>query len=110
MGYNLYITRAGDWLDAAENPIHEEEWLALVDDDASLSVNGDDYYERQTPDGQLERLHPVEWSEADDGNCFWYDGGAIECKNPSEAWIAKMVEIAQRLGARGVGDEGEEYH
>ena len=46
-----------------------------------------------------------------DGNMAWlYPGsGGIVAKNPDKEILAKMFEIAQALGARVLGDEGEEY-
>lgn len=109
MGYNLYITRASSWLDSKDHPISPAEWQSIIDADATLVTNEADYYQRTGPDGEVKTLHPVEWTESDDGNCLWYDDGAIECKNPSSAWISKMVELARRLNARVLGEGDEEY-
>ncbi len=109
MGYLLYITRAENWLDAAEKPIAQSEWMAVVEADPTLSVNTNDYADYRVEGGRIVRFHPVEWSEADDGNCFWFSNGAVHCKNPSDAWQRKMIELAKRLHARVLGEENEEY-
>lgn len=109
MGYCLYITRADNWLDAKNKPITEEEWLAAVAKDPTLSVNEKDFYEYKLDGGRIKRINPVEWSEAIDGNCFWWQQGAIECKNPSEVWISKMVKLAKDLNAKVLGEANEEF-
>ena len=42
---------------------------------------------------------------------WWFDwrSGEISVKNPDEPAISKMREIAQKLGARVQGDDGEYY-
>jgi hypothetical protein len=110
MGYELYITRASSWLEKEEHPIRPEEWQAIVDTDSTLFVSQEDYYQRTGRDGQIEIFHPIFWTEDKDENCLWYIDGAIECKNPSRAWISKMVEIARRLHARVLGEGDEEYN
>ena len=107
-GYNLYITRAESWLDAADQAITEAEWHAVVAGDPSLTINTASYVDQKVG-GIIKRTHPVEWSGSSDGNAFWYDGGAIECKNPTELWRRKMVELAAQLSARVLGEEDEEY-
>jgi hypothetical protein len=109
MGYNLYITRAPSWLERKDHPISPAEWQAIIDADATLVTNEADYDQHAASDGQLEMIHPTEWTESIDGNCLWHVDGAIECKNPSPTWISKMVEIARRLGAKVLGEEDEEY-
>ncbi|MCI0738943.1 MAG: hypothetical protein L0Y72_07855 [Gemmataceae bacterium] len=109
MGYCLYITRADNWRDAKYQPITAEEWLAVVGKDPTLSVNEKDFYDYKLEGGTTGRIHPVEWSESTDGNCFWWQHGAIECKNPSEAWISKMVNLAKDLHAKVLGEGNEEH-
>lgn len=109
MGYSVYITRAHHWLERAEIPIPKAEWGTVVDADSTLSVKTTDYYDRISRELVVDRGHAVEWSLSDRQECFWYDGGAIECKNPSIQCLAKMVELAELLEARVVGDDGETY-
>ena len=40
---------------------------------------------------------------------FYYWRGKISVKNPSESAIKKMKELASRLDAHVLGDEGEPY-
>jgi hypothetical protein len=109
MGYNLYITRAASWLDRAEHPISDGEWQSIIAADPTLVINESDYSDHAGADGHVQTIHPVEWTASDDDNCLWYGDGAIECKNPSPMWIAKMVDIARQLDARVLGEEDEQY-
>jgi hypothetical protein len=110
MGYDLHITRAKHWTARAEYPITEEEWLAVVAQDPTLSVNEKDYMDYNTDGGQIRRVHPVVWTEAEEqDNCFWWYDGEVTCKNPYDEWIAKAVRLAKELNAKVMGDEGEEY-
>lgn len=105
MGYDLHITRAETWLDASDAPISEAEWMSLVDSDPDLAVSREDWVERRLSDGSIERVHPVLWK----GCALWLLDGEVVTKNPDDSLIAKLVEIAERLGARVLGDEDEEY-
>src|SRR6266436_2386517 len=109
MGYNLYITRAPSSLDYAEHPIPEEEWKAIVETDPSLRISHEDYFERRTDDGRVERINLVIWEDHPDRVPFWFEDGAIQAKNPDEKTVEKMVELARRLNARVLGEEDEEY-
>ena len=40
---------------------------------------------------------------------FWFIDGAVETKNPDEATVKKMVQLAKKLKARVIGEENEEY-
>jgi len=99
MGYDLHIVRG---LDHYENPAHQiaaEEWLAYIKSDPELQLanyNGPNF---ALWSGQSE--YPDPWLD-------WF-GGAIYSKNPDEAIITKMLQIAERLGAQVRGDDGEIY-
>jgi hypothetical protein len=47
----------------------------------------------------------------ENGNWAWFDywNGCIVVKNPDEAILSKMCAIAEKIGARVQGDEGEYY-
>jgi hypothetical protein len=109
MGYHLYITRADTWLEAETNPITRQEWEEVVAADASLAWSTEDYYDRSTDTGSIERLYPVLWLEQPEESAFWYVDGAVETKTPDDRTIVKMIELAEKLGARVVGEEDERY-
>ena len=99
LGYDLHITRAEFWAENAGEEISAEEWLELVDSDSSLTINADNgpyFTELKPTDGQTHRW--LKWSE-----------GNILTTYPDRATLAKMLEIASRLGASVQGDDGERY-
>lgn len=44
-----------------------------------------------------------------ESEALWMDDGELWAKNPSEPFVALMIELAGYLGARVRGDEGETY-
>lgn len=109
MGYDLHITKADRWIDSREHPIVASEWHALVAADRSLQVRTEDFLDYEDDAGQVRRIHPVVWTADPDRPYLWFKDGEITVKFPGEATIAKMKEIAAKLGARVFGDDGEEY-
>jgi hypothetical protein len=98
MGYDLHVTRADTWLDSEATPITFDEWQAYFVTDPSLRSGGE-----ESPECVLWADHPREPFPI-----WWYEG-EVRCKNPDEATVAKLVAIARQLGARVLGDDGEEY-
>jgi hypothetical protein len=98
MDYDLHITRAEFWAESDAEPIAEDEWLRVVDDDPQL---------RSDPKNAGYTLwlgpskHEKPW--------FHWSRGNISTKNPDRPIVAKMLEIANRLGASVQGDDGESY-
>jgi hypothetical protein len=95
MGYDLHITRAKRWSDQ-EPSISADEWLAYVDRDPELQLNGK-YF--------------ALWAGVSRQPDPWFDwsDGHVHTKNPDPAVIAKAIQIASRLGAAVQGDDGEVY-
>jgi hypothetical protein len=100
VGHHLYIHRAAEWHEADRHPIPADEWLAVVAADPQL---------RRDPDKEYLVLWP--------GPCrypggTWFDWfeGRVYTKNPDRPTLAKMLELARRLGARVQGDHGEFYN
>lgn len=99
MGYELHITRRESWHDPDGPEIVATEWLELVDGDPELRLDP-----RNGPHFATCRraAEPEEqWLDWSDGN--------LHTKNPDRWFVCKMIEVASRLEARVVGDEGEEY-
>jgi hypothetical protein len=99
MGYNLHITRGKNWYQNHGHEIMPEEWLAVVHDDPELEIAGENGPYFTIWKGKSKYAEP------------WFDWlkGNVETKNPDEPMIDKMVAIAQRLGAKVQGDDGEVY-
>ncbi|GAA5020183.1 hypothetical protein [Kitasatospora paranensis] len=77
----MHITRRENWWDEAGQGIGAAEWGALVAADPCLAT---------AP--------------------MWFTAGRIVSKNPGDAVIAKMREVAKVLKARIQGDDGEYDH
>jgi hypothetical protein len=68
--------------------------------------------EAKTPDAVLRYENPglAIWTKAPhSGTWFDYRRGRIVVKNPDPEILAKMKQIAGKLRAKVIGDEGEEY-
>jgi hypothetical protein len=111
MGYELHITRAENWWESQDTPIPLADWRALVREDPELEETG--VAEASTPEGRLryENQGLSVWSAHPGGERVWFDwrDGCVIVKNPDEPVIAKMISVAERLGARVQGDDGELY-
>jgi hypothetical protein len=100
MGYELQITRAKHWPGSKSEPITTEEWLGIVERDPELRRSGSH--------GAYFALWNVSAGE-DSGPWLDWNDGEIFAKNPDEALIEKMVQIAKLLRATVQGDDGELY-
>ena len=116
MGYDIHITRAEEWSDSEAAPITLEEWLAYIASDPEMRHDG--FAEARTPRGDVLRIEHeglaiwTAWpGEGRGSGHAWmdYHRGRIVVKNPDKALLAKMCAIAEKLGARVQGDEGETY-
>jgi hypothetical protein len=114
MGYDLKITRAPMGLERNESPISLDEWLEYVASDPEFRL--DNVAEVCASSGQVLRYENpglAVWlpSTLESGSGRWFDfrNGRIVVKNPTDEMIAKMKQVANRLNARVVGDDGEEY-
>ena len=108
MGYDLYITRAKSWLETEQSPIPQSEWDEVVAADAELEISTEDFYERKGARGD-ERFHAIIWTAHRDRVPLWFIDGAIQTKNPDEATVMKMVQIAKKLKARVIDEDDAEY-
>jgi hypothetical protein len=111
MGYDLHITRAESWWESKDTPVALADWRALVKEDPELEETG--VAEASTPEGRLryENEGLSVWSAHPEGQPVWFDwqDGCVVVKNPDEPTIAKMIRLAERLGAHVQGDDGERY-
>ena len=113
MGYDLHITRKDDWSDDDENrEIALPEWLAYIEADPDLVLS--DAYRIKVLRSETEsQVAPgyCDWTAHPSKEAWWfaYSSGCIETKNPDEDVIKKMLSIAEALGAKVQGDDGEIY-
>ena len=115
MGYDIHITRRASWWDENGPVITQEEWETYIAADPELRLDG--YIEGATTSGATLRMEDpgiAVWTthprlEEHGGWISLDEDGNIVVKNPDEAFLRKMWQIAQALGARVIGDEGETY-
>lgn len=100
MGYDLHITRAGDWAESEQMPITADEWLAVVAADPELRIDD--------RNGPYFAVWPGPCSYPEGGWFDWFEG-RISTKNPDRAILGKMLQLAHTLRAVVQGDEGELY-
>jgi len=99
MGYDLHITRADHWPDSAIYPISLQEWIAVADDEPRLEKHQPD--DRPPVYGYLD-------SEGRGWALSWREGLITVWKGYEAA--AALAVLAEKLGARLVGDDSEEYY
>ena len=100
MGYDIHITRAkGFFRDNEQCQITDDEWLSYVKSDSELRLAGDNGAYFATWSGKSQHSEPwFDWSR-----------GNIYTKNPDPPIIEKAIYIADKLGAKVQGDDGEVY-
>lgn len=109
MGFDVYITRARTFLKTKDHPIAQQEWDQIVSQDPTLKPSTEDYYDRRSECGGVERFHPVLWTAHPNLPPLWLIDGAIETKSPDTRTMLKMAELAQRLGANLLDEEDGWY-
>ena len=116
MGYELHITRAAHWTENETAPISLKEWGDYVAADPEMRM--DNFAEATMAQGDTIRIEEegiAVWTAYSGhgigGNMAWFRHwrGEITVKNPDREIIDKMKQIAEVLGARVMGDEGELY-
>jgi hypothetical protein len=116
MGYEVHITRAELWTDSDVVPIRLEEWLAYVEHDPEMRLDG--FAEAQTTAGDWIRVDDesmsvwTKWSKHGVGGSMawfsWFEGGVGVC-HPDKEILDKMRQIAAYFHANVIGDDGEKY-
>jgi len=109
MGYEVHIRRKD-----GENPINIKEWLsyAATDDELTLTNN----ISITLPNGMnlgMSGEGMAVWKTEVDGEeyetTFMFRDEGISARYAGDFQIIKMKEIAEKLRAIVVGDEGEQY-
>ena len=118
MGHDLHITRKDDWSDTDGPAITREEWLDYVGGDKSMRpereavvVANERGEEFSVQDETLATWK--DWPNRKDGKSaalLWYSAGNIVATNPDDLMIQKMFLIADALGGKLQGDDGEIYN
>jgi len=106
MGYDLHIVRTEQWTDSLSAPVTKSDVDYLIALDDSLSWSTADYTDMKEADGSIIRYFDINWKGEP---VFWWFRSEIICKNPSDAQILKLAEMANALGALLIGDDDERY-
>ena len=115
--YDIHITKRTEWSDKSGPAITLEDWKKLLAADSEMRLDG--AAEAVTPDGKKLRVENeglavwIKWSKHgrnDNMAWFYYFEGDVTVKNPDKEIFGKMFRIAEKLGARLQGDEGEFYN
>jgi hypothetical protein len=99
MGYDFHIIRKEHWADDEGPRISLDEWIVYAATDTDVKPDSDN----PGAENWLVTNH--------DDACpiWWDDSGEVVAKNPNQWVVKKMVAIANPLGARVLGDDGEVY-
>jgi hypothetical protein len=109
LAYSLHIHRRTDWSDRGPD-ITFAEWQALCEADPTLNLT-QVATARNPRTGEVIEIRAEGMARWDGPVTAWFnlDRGCITVDSAQDAVIAKASEIAERLGARVQGDEGEFY-
>ncbi|HHR6078064.1 TPA: hypothetical protein ACS7ZY_000385 [Providencia alcalifaciens] len=88
-----------DWIDSEINPLDSDEWLAFVEQDPELEINGVNGAFNATWFGNS--IYDTPWLE--------WDNGRIYTKWPDTALYIKMLDIAKKLNAKVMDGEDNLY-
>jgi hypothetical protein len=100
MGYDLHITRKEDWFSETGPDITHSEWECYISEDPSV-----------IHDPQNDNKSYLILRESGSWPLWWKGAtGEIYTKNPEIDVVVKMVAIAEQLGAKVQGDDGEVYN
>jgi hypothetical protein len=99
MAYDVHITRAEFWAENEGYEISLEEWRRYVAFDIEIE-----------PDPQNSSTDFLFFRHPIGPVPLWWESGQVYAKNPDKLMIQKMIEIAEKLGARVQGDDGELYN
>jgi hypothetical protein len=105
VGYDIFIERS-----PGEPGITEAAWNNVVENDPELAPEENEWREYRTEEG-TRLAHATRWSgDPESPNAFfWFSGGRIRMNAPNRPQLLKAERLAEALGARVVGEEGEAY-
>ncbi len=117
MGYDVHITRKGDWSDTEGPMITREEWLDYVGGDKSMKLEREAIVSNDRGDAFSVSNETLavwkDWPARVEGKneaWMWHAAGNVMAKNPDAEMLRKMFLIADALAAKLQGDEGEIYN
>jgi hypothetical protein len=99
MGYDFHITRKEHWADDKGPRISLDEWIVYAATGTDIKPDSDN----PGAENWMVTNHDVACP------LWWDDSGEVVAKNPDQWVVERMVAIANALGARVLGDDGEVY-
>lgn len=96
MGYQITITRGDE--NSEDGLISVEEWLRFVETDNELYVVDTN-----------EPFPVVKWLRGNMSADFFWEEAGIWSWSPENLTVSKMIEIAGKLGANVVGEDGTRF-
>jgi len=97
-GYELYIIKSDNLVDAEDNPIDQQTWETFAANQPELVTCG------SVGDAIVRCLHSQK------GPSMWWQAGKVRVKGMrTRQEISEIVRIATRFGARVQGDDEEFY-
>lgn len=117
MSYEVHITRKEDWSDQEGPVITRDDWVSYIAIDKSLELDGDRAakVDPRVASGAKDPTHTrwKDWPGRADGEreaWMWLENGNVVVSDADAAFRRKLFLIADSLGARLVGDDGETYN
>jgi hypothetical protein len=109
MGYEVHIYRKTNWDIDEPSDISLDEWLSYIESDSEIEL---EHPNTENPNQVSGFCYWINSPDPEPGNPPWfnYGHGHISTKWTDQSTISKMVEIANKLNARVMGDEGEFYN
>ncbi|MCU6793785.1 hypothetical protein OB236_16895 [Paenibacillus sp. WQ 127069] len=114
MGYDLNITRAKYTFESKENRITLKEWESYITIDPDLELQEE--VSQTLPNGQVLSMKSegmASWNYNGNPVMLVYSDGHIRVRfhpfGEEPEYISKLKSIANKLHARLLGDEQEEY-
>lgn len=109
MGYEVHVVRRKDFENyEEESNITMEEWKHLVESSPELTW---EQFDGDTKPLDYKYCYWLAHPEQDDTNRPWFDyyGGSINTKWTDPPCMKLLLRIAEQLGGRLEGDDGEVY-
>ncbi len=106
MAYDIHIIKANSWAETRHQPVTPYDLDVLFEADPELEWSVSDTYVKPDDFDRLTRCYVIKWQ---DEPCFHYFNGEIVCNDADSHHIYKMVDMASKINATVIGDDGERY-
>ncbi len=104
---DIKVVKNNNRVTQQENPITKEELDEIIQKDRELAWSEKDYVAMTDKNGQVTRYYAIKWNNIP---CFLWYKNEILCSKADERQIVKLVEIANKLGAKVRGYDGNTFN